>query len=214
MADKALLLIPGVAARVATWAAQDGRDDAVARGDAAASALASADLWGWGGGWSLAKMDYDTSLPSTRLEFWRSGEGLKNAPPLDSALQLQAEQLYAELYPGLLTTWPVMRGAAVAAASKGNAALALLRGAAAAKAAVDDGAWSLVNYATYLAKTDTAKVAFWASGGADLGTPTPAPTPSPTPPPPTPAPTRGGWGLFIAVVGLGVAGVALVRWLQ
>lgn len=213
MADKDLLLVPGVAARIATWAAQDGKADAIERGDAAAGVLAAAGLWGWGGNWSLAKLDYDASLGSTRLAFWQSGEGLKNAPLLDSALQRQAEELYIELYPGLMTTWAVLRGTAVAAASSGLGALAVLRGAAAAKAAVAEGVWSLVDFGTYLALPEAAKVAFWAGGAdgkpsAQAPTPGPAPTPKPAP---APAPSGSGLGLFLVLGIVGAGGWAAWR---
>lgn len=206
MADKDLLLVPGVAARIATWAAQDGKADAIERGDAAAGVLAAAGLWGWGGNWSLAKLDYDSSLGSTRLKFWADGEGLKNAPPLDSTLQLQAELLYLELYPSLVTTWPVLRGMAVAAASSGLLALALLRGAAAAKAAVNDGSWSLVDYGNYLGLSDAAKLAFWAGGATGKPASSPAPTPAPAP-----SGTGGGAGMFLLLALVGVGGYAAWR---
>lgn len=217
MADKDLLLVPGVAARIATWAAQDGREDALERGDAASEVLASAGLWGWGGTWSLDKMDYDASFDSTRLAFWKSGEGLYNAPLLGSDLTKQAEELYTELYPGLVNSWPVLRGVAVAAANKGSFALALLRGNQAARAALEAGEWNVIQWGLYTAKSDASKIAFWAAGGDDFSVkaPTPAPTPDPKPTPgpapaPTTAPSSGGGKAAVAVVAV-VAAVWLSR---
>jgi len=214
MADPQLLKVPGIAARIATWAAQDGRDDAVDRGDAAAEVLAQADLWGFGGTWSLAKMDYDASLASTRREFWASGEGLKGAPLLDSALEAQALELYDDLYPGLAGTWPVRKGAAVAAANKGNDALALMRGKQAARAMQDAGVWNLVDLGTYLAKTDAAKVAFWRAGGVDLYAKDPPPpankgTTSPATPP---AAAKDGPSWFAGLLALAGLGVGYKVW--
>lgn len=206
MADPQLLLLPGVAARIATWAAQDGRDDALERGDAAAEVLAAQGLWGWGSGWSLAKMDYDASLPSTRREFWASGEGLKNAPLLDSTIEAQSEELYNDLYPGLVNSWPVRKGQAVAAALKGLDALALLRGRAAARGMADAKVWNIVELGRYLAKPDADKLAFWRSGGDDLSVKASSPITPPSPAPP-PAPASSGKGLFALAVGAAIAGV-------
>lgn len=207
MADPQLLKVPGIAARIATWAAQDERDDAVDRGDAAAEVLAQAGLWGFGGTWSLAKMDYDASLASTRRAFWASGEGLKGAPLLDSTLEAQTQELYDDLYPGLAGTWPVRKGVAVAAANKGNDALALMRGKQAARAMRDAGVWNLVDLGTYLAKTDAEKLAFWRAGGVDLYAKYPVPaSKGGASPAPTPPATEGpSWftGLLV-LAGLGV----------
>jgi hypothetical protein len=181
MDDVTLLQDPIVLAALATWAADDVRADVAGRMAAAYSALVAANMW------PASLGNYAGLSDDDRVKLWQKNGILKQLPTPGADVQTAAKDLYQRLY-----TPPVASGfgeqielvkaakrAALLAqlAAMAKAPDALTRAFQAAGAMYTSGAWTLMQHAAYLAKSDQEKLALWANGTpykAAWGLPTPA----------------------------------------
>jgi hypothetical protein len=165
MADQTLLQDPVALAAIASLAAQDGRPDALARGNAAAQNLADKGLWT-----AEQLAQYQGRTDAERLKAWKAGIYLKDLAKPDDATIAAIKALYQELYAppppegGFLDTWAILKSAAIMAALDGDPE-AVKKGDVAAQALAQAAQWDTTTYGLYLALADDEKIAFWASGG-------------------------------------------------
>lgn len=125
---------------LAMWAAQDGRPDALTRGDAAAKALLDT------GAWSL--IDYSVYIakpPAERLAFWAKGGPLPDYRYLPSMLSI-TKSIYDSYYGGFLPFGQAYKSYAGLMAT----GEAIAEGAAAAANAAAEGLAMLVKGAVVI----------------------------------------------------------------